>query len=253
MLGRNIWSKKPAMILLLEYSDASVETKNGSTKLSGIAYRWDKPTKNNRLYSESILESATQDLREKIKGGHCFGTLGHHSEGLRHDSISHLVESLRKSNSDCCWHAKVKLLDTPAGRIAKTLSESGSLGFSSRSLGTCTRRNNIDHVNEGMKILSLDLVGDPANGEFAKALKESILYESFSPEEKEVAMTLLAEEQLRRDSHYARLDEVARIISGKKNILAERDLGIEALRRIPHYGDELARQQQRVQDELWDH
>src|SRR5262249_5379362 len=118
------------MILLLEYSDAQVETKNGTTKLSGVAYRWDRPTKNNRLYSENILESATSDLREKIKDGNCFGTLGHYAEGLAHDKISHVVESLRKSNSDCCWHAKVKLLDTPAGRIAKTLSESGTLGFS---------------------------------------------------------------------------------------------------------------------------
>jgi len=49
------------------------------------------------------------------------------------------------------------------------------------------------------------------------------------------------------------MDEVARIISGKKNVLLERDLGIEALRRIPKYGDELARQQKRVQDQLWDH
>lgn len=228
----------------------SVETKNGTTKLSGVAYRWDKPTKNNRLYSESILESATSDLREKIKGGHCFGTLGHYAEGLAHDKISHVVESLRKSNADCCWHAKVKLLDTPAGRIAKTLSESANLGFSSRSVGNVTHHNGIDHVNEGMKILSLDLVGDPANGEFAKSLKESILNESFSESEKDLALKILAEEQYR---HYSRMDEVARIISGKKNVLLERDLGIEALRRIPKYGDELARQQKRVQDQLWDH
>src|SRR5262249_52780849 len=146
--------------------------------LGGIAYRWDRPTKNNRQYSEQILESATHDLRQKIKDGNAYGTLGHYTEGLAHDKISHIVESLRKSNADCCWHAKVKLLETPAGRIAKTLSESGTLGFSSRSLGTTTRRNGVDHVNEGMKILSLDLVGDPANGEFTKSLKESILNES---------------------------------------------------------------------------
>src|SRR5262249_30485313 len=66
-------------------------------------------------------------------------------------------------------------------------------------------------------------------------------------------MTLLAEEQIRHDSHYARLDEVARICSGKNRLMLERDLGIEALRRIPKYGDQLAAQQQRVQDQLWNY
>src|SRR5215831_13132672 len=169
MLGKNIWRNAPTMILLFEFSDAEVETKNGSTKLSGIAYRWDRPTKNNRQYSESLLESATSDLRAKIKDGNAYGTLGHYEDQLAHDKISHVVESLRKSNSDCCWHAKVKLLDTPYGRIAKTLSESASLGFSSRMLGTVSHKNGIDHVNEGAKFMSLDLVGDPANRSFAKS------------------------------------------------------------------------------------
>src|SRR5262249_10828904 len=119
--------------------------------------------------------------------------------------------------------------------------------------GQVSRKNGIDHVMEGAKIMSLDIVGDPANGEFARSLKESILNESFSPEEKEIAMKILAEDQVRHDLHYARLDDVARIISGKKKILSERDLGIEALRGIPKYGDQLARQQQRVQDQLWHH
>ena len=183
-----------------------------------------------------------------------YGMLGHSANpGIDHDKISHVIQSVKQVGKS--WHARVQLIPEGAGKIASAILESGGkLGFSTKSVGDVERhKDGYDVIKPGLKIHSVDLVSDPSSNEFARTLKESILSESFSESEKDLAMKLLAEEQIRHDSHDSRMDEVVRILSGKKNILSERDLGIEALRRIPKFGDELARQQQRVQDELWDH
>jgi hypothetical protein len=243
------------MILLFEYSDAKVRNdKKGCCYVEGCIAKADFKNRNNRVYPESVLSEAMQELSEKVQAGNAYGMLGHSpNPGIEHDKISHIIESVKQVGKD--WHSRVQLIPEGAGKIARAILESGGrLGFSTKSIGDVERhRDGYDLIKPGLKIHSVDLVGDPSSGVFAKTLKESILNEAYSPAEKEIALKILAEDHLRRNSHSARMDEVARIISGKQNFLWERDLGIEALRRIPKYGDELARQQQRVQDQLWNH
>src|SRR5262249_5131412 len=46
---------------------------------------------------------------------------------------------------------------------------------------------------ESYRLISIDAVHSPANGHWVKSIKESILSESYSPEEKEIALKVLAE------------------------------------------------------------
>jgi hypothetical protein len=57
-------------------------------------------------------------------------------------------------------YGKAKLLDTPMGQIAKTLVKEGSMGISSRGLGTVAEDG---YVNEDFNLITYDLVTDPSN------------------------------------------------------------------------------------------
>src|SRR5215472_7529570 len=102
------------MTLLVEYAAAESD----GDRLVGVAIKSNFRNSNNRWYPREMMEGAVADLRTKIESKTAFGTLGHTSDAnLEHDKVSHLVESVRRNGDD--WIAKVKLLDTPYGNIAK--------------------------------------------------------------------------------------------------------------------------------------
>src|SRR5262249_17741085 len=189
------------MILLFEYSDAKVRSdKKGCCYVEGCIAKADYKNRNNRVYPESVLSEAMQELSEKVNHGNAYGMLGHSpNPGIEHDKISHVIESVKQVGKD--WHSRVRLIPEGAGKIASAILEpGGKLGFSTKSIGDVERhRDGYDVIKPGLKIHSVDLVSDPSSNEFARTLKESILSESFSESEKDLAMKLLAEEQIRHD------------------------------------------------------
>jgi hypothetical protein len=86
-------------------------------------------------------------------------------------NISHLVEDLNYDKGNRCLKIKVKLLDTPAGQIAKKLVDAGvPLSISSRAAGNVGP----DKKVQIKKIFTYDLVADPG---FQNAQLERV-YES---------------------------------------------------------------------------
>jgi hypothetical protein len=108
-----------------------------------------------------------------------FGTIGHSDEDLdtliREQKISHVVTEL-KVGSDGKGYGRAEILDTPVGRMLKTLLESGSkLSVSSKAYGEYDgQEGGVWKVNpNGFVLERFDFVVDPGFLEAQPKLKEA--------------------------------------------------------------------------------
>ena len=98
------------------------------------------PTRNGRGYGEELWEKVFSDpiVNEKIENKCLFGELGHPTdrEEVDMEKIALALNEKPKKNSDGKLIACFDILDTPNGRILKTLCDYGTtIGISSRGSG----------------------------------------------------------------------------------------------------------------------
>jgi len=125
----------------------------------GIFSTAEAENNNKRKYPREILERELKKVNEKVQNRYLWGELGHPpSPEINPERIAILVEGLEWKGNNV--YGKAKILDTPMGKIARTLVKEGKLGISSRGLGTV---NDDGYVNEDYKLICYDLVTDPSN------------------------------------------------------------------------------------------
>ena len=151
----------------IETVDFIVEEKNGkkSMFIEGIFLQGDLQNRNGRMYPMATLRKEVQRYNENhIQKGRALGELGH-PEGptVNLDRVSHKIVSLKESGSN--FIGKAKVLNTPMGKIAKSLIDEGvKLGVSSRGIGS------LKPTREGVQVVSddfmlstaADIVADPS-------------------------------------------------------------------------------------------
>ena len=121
--------------------------------------------RNGRMYPLSTLSNEVKRYNESFVGkGRALGELGH-PEGptVNLDRVSHKITQLEQSGNN--FKGKAKLLETPMGKIAKSLLGEGvMLGVSSRGVGSLKE----DHtgckvVGEDFQLATAaDIVADPS-------------------------------------------------------------------------------------------
>ena len=109
-------------------------------RLTGIIASVKEPTRNGRTYSKELWEKAFNDplMQEKIKTRCVLGELGHPAERSEIDieKVAICLAETPKYASDGNLYGIFDILDTPNGRILKTLCDYGSIiGVSSRGQG----------------------------------------------------------------------------------------------------------------------
>ena len=109
-------------------------------RLVGICASFIAPTRNGRKYPEQLWENVFNDeiMKERIANGVCYGELGHPTDREETDpeKICICMPEEPKKGPDGKLRAVFDILDTPNGRILKTLCDYGSkLGISSRGSG----------------------------------------------------------------------------------------------------------------------
>jgi hypothetical protein len=140
---------------------------NGSKKnhfIEGIFLQSDIKNRNGRVYPLNVLEKEVQRYTEQyISKDRALGELGH-PEGptVNLDRVSHKIVSLQKEGTN--FIGKAKLLDTPMGKIAKSLIDEGvKLGVSSRGVGSLQERSGVNYVRDDfMLATAADIVADPS-------------------------------------------------------------------------------------------
>ena len=127
----------------LEYQKLSkdeMEQRGILGRLVGICADFMSPTRNGRKYPEKLWENVFNDpiMKERIDNGVCYGELGHPADREETDmeKIAVCMSEQPKKGSDGKLRAVFDILNTPNGRILKSLCDYGStLGISSRGSG----------------------------------------------------------------------------------------------------------------------
>ena len=153
------------MVFILEKQNQILEaSKEMSSEgkeyiLKGIAAQFGKENNNNRIYEEGEYLPHLDYLKDKIKQKRLVGELDHPEKfDISLNNVSHVVEDLTYNKDGRILEIKVRLLDTPAGQIAKRLVDAGvPLSISSRAAGNVGP----DKKVQIKKIFTYDLVADP--------------------------------------------------------------------------------------------
>ena len=161
-------------VLILEKSSHNLSTKKqgGEYFLEGIAAVFGVENSNHRIYEENEYLPHMDYLKKKIDQNRLVGELDHPKEfDVSLKNISHVITDLSYDKGNRNVKIKVKLLDTPAGKIAKSLIDAGiPISISSRAAGNVKENKKV----EIKKIFTYDLVADPG---FENAQLERV-YES---------------------------------------------------------------------------
>ena len=142
------------------------EEKDGkkSTYIKGVFLQTEITNRNGRMYKFDTMNREVSKYNEEfVNRGRALGELGH-PEGptLNLDRVSHKIVELYAEGTN--FIGKAKLMETPMGKIAKSLLEEGvQLGVSSRGLGSIKKEGNCSVVADDF-ILSTaaDIVADPS-------------------------------------------------------------------------------------------
>ena len=133
--------------------------------IEGIFLQGDICNRNGRMYPMQTLAREVKRYTESfINKGRALGELGHpDGPTVNLDRVSHKIVSLTCEGTN--FRGKAQLLETPMGKIAQSLLDSGvCLGVSSRGVGS------LKMTNEGHKIVgedfmlatAADIVADPS-------------------------------------------------------------------------------------------
>ena len=109
-------------------------------RLVGVMADFKKPTRNGRLYTEDLWEQTFNNpiMKEKIENKCLFGELGHPLDRQEVDmeKIAICLAETPKKGNDGKLHGVFDILNTPNGKILKTLCDYGcNIGVSSRGSG----------------------------------------------------------------------------------------------------------------------
>jgi hypothetical protein len=140
-------------------SPLSEMRKGSDLFLKGIMMQAELKNGNGRVYPLAEIAKAVETAQERIKSGHyILGELNHPDTlSINLANVSHCITECSMDGNNAI--GKMKLLNTPAGNIAKGLIEGGvRLGVSSRGTG---------NVNEGggvsdFAFVTVDIVSQPS-------------------------------------------------------------------------------------------
>ena len=143
------------------------EGKGAGKKLyiEGVFLQGEIKNRNGRMYPMETLAKEVARYNETfVNKGRALGELGHpDGPTVNLDRVSHKITSLVQEGNN--FKGKAQILETPMGKIAKSLLDEGvMLGVSSRGVGS------LKMTNEGHKIVgedfmlatAADIVADPS-------------------------------------------------------------------------------------------
>ena len=135
---------------------------DGAMFLTGVMQRADAQNGNGRIYPRSILEREMGNYQKLIKERRALGELDHPDQAVINlANASHLVVESWWDGNDVM--GKIQLLETPSGKILRSLVESGvTLGISSRGMGSVTENAQGTIVEDDFNLVCFDMVSEPS-------------------------------------------------------------------------------------------
>ena len=137
-------------------------TEEGAMYLTGRIQTADKKNGNGRKYPMKVLKREMNNYMNVVRDNRATGELDHPDDSVINlKNVSHMI-------TDCWWEGndvmgKIKVLDTPSGRILKDLINAGvKLGISSRGLGSVKEQLGETIVEDDFQLICFDIVSEPS-------------------------------------------------------------------------------------------
>ena len=135
---------------------------DGGMILSGVMQRADAQNGNGRVYPHKVLMREVENYSKLVKERRALGELDHPEDSVINlKNASHIVTDVWWDNKDVM--GKVKVLNTPSGRVLQELVNSGvKLGISSRGLGSVQEGAQGTIVEDDFQLICFDFVSEPS-------------------------------------------------------------------------------------------
>ena len=147
---------------LLTEAEKLEVVQEGVMYLTGRIQTADKQNGNGRVYPYEVLKREMDNYKKVIADNRACGELDHPDDSVVNlKNVSHVI-------TDCWWEdkdvmGKIKVLDTPSGRILKDLINAGiKLGISSRGLGSVRESMGKTVVEADFQLICFDIVSEPS-------------------------------------------------------------------------------------------
>lgn len=154
---------------------------NGGMILTGKLQEAERENGNGRKYPETVLRREMKNYDKLVRERRALGELDHPDDSVINlKNASHLVTHVWWDGN--CVMGKVKVLDTPSGKVLRSLVDSGvSLGISSRGLGSVSEgANGTVTVQEDFQLICFDFVSEPSTPGAYMSLQEGVENQIFS-------------------------------------------------------------------------
>ena len=161
----------------VQYITEASENGKKNLYITGPFLVYDKPNKNNRLYTKDTLSKEVGRYNEEfVRTNRALGELGHpDTPSINLERVSHKIVSLEDNGE--AFIGKAMILETPYGQIVKNFIDSGvNLGVSSRGMGSLMQtKEGYNLVQDDFKLATAaDIVADPsAPGAFVNGIMEN--------------------------------------------------------------------------------
>ena len=156
-----------------ERINESMKLNDGKIILKGPIQKSNTLNQNGRIYPKAILEREIMNYQKLIRENRSVGECDHpDSSVVELKNVSHIIREAY-IEGDIVYGA-IEILDTPSGKIIKSLIESGvKLGISSRGVGSTQKQGSAQIVQDDFQLICFDMVSEPSTpGAFV--IKEGI-------------------------------------------------------------------------------
>ena len=138
------------------------EIKEGGMYLVGRVQTADVKNGNGRKYPEKVLRREIENYMNVVRDNRATGELDHPDDSVINlKNVSHMLTDMWWEGKDVM--GKIKVLNTPSGRILKDLVNSGvKIGISSRGLGSVREQMGESIVEDDFQLICFDIVSEPS-------------------------------------------------------------------------------------------
>lgn len=135
---------------------------SGGLILTGKLQEADVQNGNGRVYPHRVLMREMKNYQKLVQERRALGELDHPEDSVINlKNASHLVTEVWWDDKNVM--GKVKVLDTPAGQVLKSLVSSGvKLGISSRGMGSVSESAGQTIVEDDFQLICFDFVSEPS-------------------------------------------------------------------------------------------
>ena len=134
----------------------------GAMFLTGRLQTADVKNGNGRKYPFKVLKREMDNYKSVIKDNRSVGELDHPDDSVVNlKNVSHMITEVWWKGKDVM--GKIKVLNTPSGRILKDIVNAGvKIGISSRGLGSVKESMGDTIVEDDFQLICFDIVSEPS-------------------------------------------------------------------------------------------